>query len=286
MTNPGLDITVPNAARIYDYFLGGKDNFEADRTAAGEITRAIPGAAEACRLNRAFLGRVVRCLSAAGISQFIDIGSGLPTRDNVHEIAKRADPAARIVYTDYDPMVVTHAQNLLELKSGGVAVVEADLRKPEEITGSPRVRELIDFSQPVGVLMFAVLHFLTDEERPADIIAHFRDVMAPGSYLALSHITDEQIGEHSSRAARQVYQRASAPAVPRSRAEILQFFGGLEFTRPGLVNISSWPESSPDIAPPGPRLLYGGVGIKKHADQAMAAGVPRVPGQRRASLSR
>ncbi len=188
MSRLGLDITVPNAARIYDYFLGGKDNFEADRAAAEKIAKLIPGSAEACCLNRDFLGRVVKYLAVeAGIRQFLDIGSGLPTTQNVHEIAKDVDPEARIVYVDYDPMVIIHARVILEQKSKGVAVVEGDLKDPQRIIDNPRVRELIDFSQPVAVLMFAVLHFIRDDEWPGDIVRHFKDVMAPGSYRAVAH---------------------------------------------------------------------------------------------------
>ena len=163
----GLDTSVPNAARIYDYLLGGKDNFAADRDAARELMRQIPHSAVACRDNRAFLGRAVHWLAAEkGIGQFIDIGCGLPTARNVHEIARHASPDARVVYADYDPVVITHARAILEARSSGLLAVEADLRTPEAITDNPAVRALVDFSQPVAILLFAVLHFLPGATSP------------------------------------------------------------------------------------------------------------------------
>ena len=249
-------------ARIYDFFLGGKDNFEADRAAAEQLMKLIPESALACRQNRTFLGHVVRYLAGAGIRQFIDIGSGLPTASNVHEIAQAVRPDARIVYVDYDPVVVLHSQALLEEKAKGVIVVEADFTHPQGITGSQRVRELIDFSEPVAILMFAILHFVTEAERPEEIVGQFKDVMAPGSYLALSHITDEDVPAEDSRAAQQVYQSASAPVVPRSHGQIIQFFDGLQIVEPGLVDVTGWPEPSVGIAPATRRLLYGGVACK------------------------
>jgi hypothetical protein len=259
----GLDVTVPNVARIYDFFLGGKDNFESDRRAAAELMRLIPDSVLAARQNRKFLGRVARYLAGAGIRQFIDIGSGLPTASNVHEIVQAVCPDARIVYVDYDPVVVLHSQVLLEDKSKGVVVVEADFEQPRSITESQRVREVIDFSQPLAVLMFAILHFVTEAGRPEKIVDHFKDVMAAGSYLALSHVTDEDVPAEQSRAAQQVYQGASASVVPRSHGQIIQFFDRLTIVEPGLVDVGSWPEPSPVTASATRRLLYGGVAMKK-----------------------
>ena len=266
LSGPGLDITVPNVARIYDFFLGGKDNFEADRRAAAELTKLIPDSALACRQNRSFLGCVVEYLARAGIRQFLDIGCGLPTAGNVHEIAQAVAPDARIVYVDYDPVVVLHSQVLLEKKPKGVAVAAADLRNPQSITDDPRVQEMIDFSEPVAVLLLAVMHFIGDAERPDEIAGHFKDVMAPGSYLALSHITDEDVQPEHSLAARRVYQRASAPVVPRSRSRIMQFFDGLQIISPGVVDIGSWPGHSPRITPATRRLFYGGVAVKERME--------------------
>ena len=258
----GLDVTVPNVARIYDFILGGKDNFDADRAAAAQLLAVIPGGSGPARMNRAFLGRVVHFLAAErGIRQFLDIGSGLPTASNVHQIAQAADPSARVVYVDSDPVVVLHAQAILEDRAKGVAV-RGDLRDPDGITASPAVRELIDFSQPVAVLLFAVLHFVPDADDPRALLARFGDVMAPGSALALSHITDENIDEEAARAGRAVYQSASAPIVPRSRAQIEGFFDGLDLLPPGVVGISHWPEPDPG----GAALhFYGGVAVKPPA---------------------
>jgi O-methyltransferase involved in polyketide biosynthesis len=257
----GLDTSMPNAARIYDYLLGGKDNFQADRDAAWEILRQVPNSAVACRDNRAFLGRAVHYLAAEkGIRQFINIGCGLPTARNVHEIAQPASPGARVVYADYDPVVITHARAILEPRSSGLLAVEADLRAPGQITGDPGVRALIDFSQPVAILLFAVLHFLPGTDQPYEMARYLTHAMAPGSYLALSHITDEQVPQASSRAAQQVYQRASAPAVPRSRQAITRFFDGLELAVPGVADINLWPVRS--ARPATPLALYGGVARK------------------------
>jgi AcrR family transcriptional regulator len=259
----GLDVTVPNVARIYDFILGGKDNFDADRAAAAQLLAVIPGGSAPARMNRAFLGRVVYFLAAErGIRQFLDIGSGLPTASNVHEIAQAADPDARVVYVDSDPVVVLHAQAILEDRAKGVAAVRGDLRDPAGITATPAVRELIDFSQPVAVLLFAVLHFVPDADDPRALLARFGDVMAPGSALALSHITDENIDEEAARAGRAVYQNASAPIVPRSRAQIEGLFDGLDLLPPGVTDISHWPEHDPG----GAALhFYGGVAVKPSA---------------------
>jgi SAM-dependent methyltransferase len=262
MAAHGLDVTVPNVARIYDYLLGGKDHFEADRAAAEQILAVIPGGSEPARMNRAFLGRVVRFLAAErGIRQFLDIGSGLPTASNVHEIAQQVSPDARVVYVDNDPVVVLHAQAILADRIKGVIAVRGDLRDPVGIIASPAVRELIDFSEPVAVLLFAVLQFVPDADDPRALLARFRDVMAPGSALALSHVTDENVDAEAGRAARAVYRGASAPIAPRSRARIEGFFDGLDLLPPGVVGISQWPEPEPD--PGGAKLLfYGGVAVK------------------------
>jgi len=265
----GVDVTVPNVARIYDYLLGGKDNFEADRAAAAKILAAIPGGSGPARMNRAFLGRVVRFLAAErGIRQFLDIGSGLPTASNVHEIAQQASPDARVVYVDNDPVVVLHAQALLADEARGVTAVRGDLRDPAGIISSPRVLELIDFGQPVAVLLFAVLHFIPDADGPRALLARFADVMAPGSALALSHVTDDNFDPEAGQAARAVYQGASAAITPRSRAQVQDFFDGFHLLPPGVVGISHWPVPDPDGAAP---LFYGGVAVKPAQLPATAA---------------
>jgi O-methyltransferase involved in polyketide biosynthesis len=253
-----LDTSVPNVARIYDFLLGGKDNYQADREAADMVLREIPHSALACRQNRDFLARVVRVLAGAGIRQFLDIGSGLPTQSNVHEIAQAAAPGSRVVYVDYDSVVVAHARALLEKGSPGVMVVHGDLRDPELIIGG--ARDLIDFSQPVAVLLFAILHFLTDDEKPHQLVRSLTEALAPGSALAVSHVTDEWIEPDKSLAAQKVYQGASAPAVPRSLAGITQFFDGLHMMAPGVTDINLWPTKA--TGPQAPLTFYGGVANK------------------------
>jgi O-methyltransferase involved in polyketide biosynthesis len=254
----GLDTSVPNVARIYDFLLGGKDNYQADRDAANMVLREIPHSALACRQNRDFLARAVCVLAGAGIRQFLDIGSGLPTRSNVHEIAQAAAPGSRVVYVDYDPIVVAHARALLEKGSRGVMVVQGDLRDPEKVIGD--ARDLIDFSQPAAVLLFAILHFLTDDEQPRQVVRSLTEALAPGSALAVSHITGEGIEPDKGLAAQKVYRGASAPAVPRSLAGITRFFDGLDVMAPGVTDINVWPSKA--IGPPTPLTFYGGVASK------------------------
>jgi hypothetical protein len=258
---PFVDASVPNVARIYDYLLGGKDNFAADREAATSLIRLIPDALQACRENRQFLQRAVRFLAReAGIRQFIDIGTGLPTQGNVHETAHGIEPHARVVYVDYDPVVVSHAQALLAA-SQDVAVINRDLRRPEEILEDPVLRAYINLDEPVAVLLVAVLHFLTDDDDPWAIAGRVMAAMPAGSYLVLSHITADDIPDEADRKARDVYQRATAPAVPRSRGAIARFFDGLEILEPGVTDIGAW--RTGELPSGGSRtLLYAGMGRK------------------------
>jgi O-methyltransferase involved in polyketide biosynthesis len=255
----GLDISIPNVARIYDFLLGGKDNFAADREAAWKILKELPCAALACRQNREFLTRVVRVLADSGVRQFLDLGSGLPAaQDNVHEVAQAAAPGSRVVYVDYDNVVVSHARALLESGPRRVGVVEADLRDPGkilEVAGG-----LIDFGEPVAVLMFAVLHFLSDADQPREVVRSLTEALVPGSALALSHVTGDRIAPDASQAAQQVYLGASAPIVPRSRQDITGFFDGLDLVEPGVTDINLWPGKS--LWPTAPLILYGGLALK------------------------
>jgi O-methyltransferase involved in polyketide biosynthesis len=257
---PRFDTTVPNVARIYDYFLGGKDNYAADREAAAKIRELIPDAAIACRENRKFLQRVVRYLAEAGIRQFIDIGTGLPTRGNVHEIAQKHAPGACVVYVDYDPVVVSHATAFLA--GDNVTAIRGDLRSPEEILSNPDLTKLIDLSEPVAILLIAVLHFIKDDEDPPGFLKTLKQAMAPGSYLAISHITGDQIAKEDSLAAQDIYTNASAPVVPRTHEEIIQFFDHLMLINPGLVNISKWPAELSVHGSTSRQLFYGGIAVK------------------------
>jgi hypothetical protein len=259
----GLNVEEPNVARMYDFMLGGKDNFEVDRAAMEALSRAWPHGPAVCRQNRAFLGRVVEYLAAGcGIRQFLDLGSGLPTADNVHEIAQRAAAGARVVYVDYDPVVVGHAQVLLAASSPDVVALRADMRDPGSLLRDRRLRRALDFEEPVAVLMFAILHFVTDTGQPHEIVRHFVDAVPPGSALALSHVTGEAVDQETQDAAVGVYQKASAPVVPRSREQIAGFFDGLEMVPPGLVNMNLWPHTQSELAARTPLAMYGGVALK------------------------
>jgi len=255
----GFDPSLPNVARIYDYMLGGKDNYAVDRAAARQVLEQIPHSQAACRQNREFLGRVVRYLAEAqGITQFLDIGSGLPTRDNVHQTAQHHNPAAAVAYVDYDPVVTAHARALLASGSPLVGVVQADIRDPGAVLAG--AGELLDLTRPVAVLMFAILHFLTDDDHPRQIVKALTRELAPGSALAVSHITGDATPQDKALAAEKVYQQASAPAVPRTRAEILRFFDGLQLRPPGLTDINHWPAQA--CAPGAPLVFYGGLARK------------------------
>jgi hypothetical protein len=236
-------ISKPSPARIYDYLLGGKDNFEIDRDAADELESRLPAVRHMMRENREFLGRAVRFLAAeCDIRQFIDIGSGLPTQGNVHQIAQAVAPDTRVVYVDNDPIVLSHGRALLATNED-TTVLTADLRDPISILEHPKLLQLIDPAEPVAVLMIAVLHFIRDEEGPVDLVKAFRSWMAPGSYLALSHVDRTK----AVASAAEVYERATSPAVPRSRDEVLTFFDGFELVGPGLVPVSAWrPEENTD----------------------------------------
>ena len=256
----GLDVTVPNVARIYDYLLDGKDNFEADREAARRLLEAVPDAARAARANRAFLARAVQFLAReAGIRQFLDIGTGLPTRGNVHEIAQVANPQAHVVYSDIDPMVVVHASALLA-NSLTVAATHADLRQPDQLFTMPVIRTLIDTSQPLAVLLVAVLHFLPENDDPWALVDRIKRKLAPGSYVVISHVTADEIPRGAARQAAEVYRDASAPGVARSRDDIARFFSGLDMVAPGLVDVAAW--RAPHLAGQRPALFYAGIGRK------------------------
>jgi hypothetical protein len=258
----GFDSAVPNVARIYDYLLGGKDSYQADRDAAQQLYELLPDVAAAAQGNRLFLERVVRYLvRQAGIRQIIDIGTGLPTQDNVHQVAQRIAPGTRVVYVDNDPVVVSHGHALLATDKN-VAMVESDLRTPREIMTDPDVGKLIDFSGPVAVLMLASLHFVTDAENPQAIVRLWRQTMRHGSYLAISHITADEVEPAVAKAAQDVYAGASAPAVPRTLAEVESFFEGFELVPPGVVDINSWPIPVPECRQGNRALLYGGLGLR------------------------
>jgi hypothetical protein len=235
------DAEKPSTARIYDYYLGGSDNYQADRDAAERMIAVVPESTAAVRANRDFLVRAVYFLAAeAGITQFLDIGSGLPTRLNVHEVARKVVPDARVVYVDYDSAVRAYGDVLLAT-SGGVRFAEQDLREPGKILADPAVQELIDFSEPVAILLIAILPFIYDAENPDGIVARLRQAMAPGSYLVISHILDEP--RSRAIAATQRHSR-TREWTPRSHSRIGSFFADFELVEPGLTIASQWRPSS------------------------------------------
>jgi len=260
-----FDASTANAARIYDFFLGGKDNFTADREAAQKMLAALPGTADACRDNRDFLRRAVRFLAGeAGIQQFLDIGTGLPTMGNVHEVAQGIRPGTRVAYVDYDPLVLSYARALLATNPD-VTVVEGDLRSPDAILADAGLRDFIDFRRPVALLLVAVLHFVPDSDQPHKAVQALAQALPPGSYLALTHSTPDDVPREVAEAMIGAYANASAQVTPRPFADVARFFDGLELVDPGVVNATLWRPDLPPSRPPGTpgqSLVYGGVAVK------------------------
>jgi SAM-dependent methyltransferase len=233
----------PNSARIWNYHLGGKDNFAIDREAAeaaNAMARDIgtPTGAEAAIEGRHLLQRMVDFMASQGVRQFLDLGSGFPNMANTHQIAHRADPAARVVYVDLDPVVSTH--QTAHMAGPNVLILNADLRAPEQVLADKRVRELFDFDQPVGIMFLCLLHCLWDKEDPWGIVRQFRDAVAPGSYLALSHLSNEGDHRQAADALLEISRNWSAPLICRSREDVARFFDGFALEDPGLVSPARW----------------------------------------------
>jgi len=259
-----IDLHRPSAARIYDCYLGGSHNFAVDREVARRIVQLVPEVPRIARANRAFLRRVVEYLVGAGITQFLDIGSGIPTVGNVHEIAQQANPETRIVYVDIDPIAVAHGRRLLA-GNDRVGVVQADLRAPAQVLFNPDLDGLLDFGRPVAVLMISTLHFVPDADDPAAAVRRYAEVLAPGSYLAISHV--HRVAEPSprGRSLHDLYRDAGMPLTPRSEAELLSFFDGFELVEPGLVPLPLWHPDPDDVTQHSEEMLVGfrvGVGRK------------------------
>jgi hypothetical protein len=244
---PALDTSVPSGARAYDYLLGGAHNFPVDREMAIQVERAVPGARHVARINRAFLARAVRFMIGQGIRQLLDIGSGIPTVGNVHEIAQREAPECRVVYVDKDPIAFEHSELLLT-DNDRATVIHADLRNPKAILDSPETRRLLNFDEPVGLLLLLVLHWIPDEDDPFELMAGYREVLAPGSHLAIAHMTDELQEEKATTLAGTVNRSRSDQLFPRSRKEVAAFFGDFELLEPGVVPAAVWrPDGVGDI---------------------------------------
>jgi hypothetical protein len=261
----GVDISAPSMARTYDFMLGGGHNFAVDREVGAQIERAMPGLRLAARVNRAFLGRVVRYMVDQGVRQFLDVGSGIPTVANVHEVAQGRAPECRVVYVDRDPVAVAHSELMLA-GNDRAAVVHADMRDPEGILASPQAQRLLDLDQPVGLLMLLMMHWIPDESDPPALMARYRDALPSGSYLAMTHVTGDHHGENLAEAT-DVIKRSKSPdqVTLRTHAQVTALFNGYELVEPGLVGCGEWRPSGPgDIASePGMNMLvYAGVGRK------------------------
>jgi len=260
-----FDTSVPHSARVYGYWLGGKDHYEADRKTAEEVVRLRPQVVASARANRAFLARVVRFLvGECGIRQFLDVGTGLPVQDggNTHEIAQRAAPDCRVAYCDNDPLVLVHARALLgsTTPQGACGYVDADLREPETIVA--QASQTLDFTQPTAILLLAVLHFLLDSDNPAEIVAMLASVLAPGSYLAISHVTADFAPEPVTAAIQAYNTQAPVPVTARTHAQVTALFGDLPLLAPGVVPITQWRPPTGQL--PQPADLHAGLARIPH----------------------
>jgi len=259
-----VDLDRPSIARVYDYYLGGTHNFAADRAFAQAVLESMPDLRAAVHGNRAFLRRAVRYLSGQGVRQFIDLGSGIPTAGNVHEIVQVTAPGSRVVYVDNDPVAVAHSRAILD-GVPNAAVVAADLRRPAEVLASPALRAVVDFREPVAVMMVAVLHFVTPEEHPEDVVAGYAAAAVPGSYIAISHagpasgrpLTDEERGAY------EAYRRSPTPVVLRDSRDVEELLGDLTIVEPGVVPAPLWrPDGPTDDLPGASMLVSAGIGRK------------------------
>ncbi|MFJ3310012.1 SAM-dependent methyltransferase [Streptomyces sp. NPDC086549] len=255
-----IDTSKPHPARMYDYFLGGKDNYEVDREAAERMIEAAPEVRSGVRANRRFMHRAVRHVVAeGGIRQILDVGTGLPTEPNVHQIAHAIAPETRVVYVDNDPIVSAHSTALMA--GTDTSVVLADLRDPRAVLDHPQVRKVIDFDRPVALLLVAVMHFISDAEDPEGTVAILRDALPTGSWLVLSHATGDVHDDRREEAAA-VYNSATAALNLRSHARVLDFFGDFTLVDPGLVKVTDWRPDQPPKRDAPPIGIYGGVARK------------------------
>ncbi|MCO5998150.1 SAM-dependent methyltransferase [Actinoallomurus rhizosphaericola] len=266
-SHPGIDTSVPHTARMYDYLLGGKDNFAVDRAAVRKVLEAMPDMPQSIRLSRLFLRRAVRYAIRRGVTQFLDIGTGIPTAGNVHEVAHELAPEARVAYVDHDPIVLTHARALLSREQQDrVTIVPADLREPEKILAASEIRDVLDFDRPVALMLVSVLHFLRDDEDPYGVVKRLCDGLAPGSMLMLTHASLDPDPE-TGLAASAGWANATSTMNMRTHEEILRFFDGLELVEPGLT--VTWnPDGEPtEVLERAIRNVwgYGGVAVKPPA---------------------
>jgi hypothetical protein len=259
---PVIDTSVAHPARRYNYWLGGKDNFEADRKSGDELAALMPTVRLAALENRGFQRRVVNHLMTAGIRQFLDIGTGIPAPDNTHEVAQAIDPAARVVYVDNDPIVLAHARALMNsAPEGRTAYLDGDIREPDKILDQPELRATLDLDQPVGLLLIAVLHFVTDDYDVYDIVGRLTGALAPGSYVAITHGTKDFLPpEMAAKADAAIASGKHGAIRVRDRAEISRFFTNLDLLSPGVVSLSEWHPTQSRVPDPAQIGAYGAVG--------------------------
>jgi hypothetical protein len=248
----------PNVARVYDYLLGGSHNFAADRAMAEQVLAVVPNTRRIAQANRAFLRRAVAFLATNGVTQFLDLGSGIPTVGNVHEIAQDAHPGARVLYVDIEPVAVTHSATMLA-DNPDADVIRADLRDPDTVLDAVRRGGLLDLSAPIALLAVSVLHFVPDADLPQRLLARYRDALAPGSYLTLSHLTPVGLSADEASEGTAIYERSSSALTLRPVEEIAAMFDGYTLVEPGLAPVEHW---RPDEPVSGPSLpVYAGVGL-------------------------
>ncbi|MGW1682298.1 SAM-dependent methyltransferase [Saccharopolyspora sp. NPDC002376] len=255
-----IDLEKPNAARVYDYYLGGDHNFAIDRQMAEEAIEMWPDLPLVMQANRAFLRRAVQFCVEQGIRQFLDLGSGIPTVGNVHEVAQQPAPGSRVVYVDTDPVAVAYSKKLLS-DNPDASIVDADLRDPERVLGSPEVAELLDLSQPVALMMVAVLHFVPDSDEPHKVVNRYQEALAPGSFLVISHASNEGRPDVAPAHADLYRKRTTTPLTMRSQAEVTRFFDGLDLVDPGVVFLPEWRPVAPTEVGEHPERLTGLAGV-------------------------
>ena len=254
-----VNVDLPSAARVYDYLLGGAHNFAADRAVGEKVLEVLPDGRQVAISNRSFLRRAVRYLVEQGITQFLDLGSGIPTSGNVHEIAQEANPAARVLYVDYDEVAVAHSELLL-FGNANATVLASDLTRPDVVLDAPITRQFLDFSQPIGLLMVAVFHFVPDDKDPAGVVAAYRDALPAGSYVALSHLTADHQPEAMAGVV-SAMQNSRDPMYFRPYDAVAPMFDGLELVEPGLVSAPHWrPDAG--VRDLGPEGVYAGIARK------------------------
>ena len=261
---PGTDTGKANIARVYDWWIGGSHNFRADQDTARSLVAVEPNIRAMAKANRAFLGRAVRFLAGeAGIRQFLDIGSGIPTEQNVHQVARQAAPGSRVVYVDNDDVAVGHSRLILD-GNPDTAVIHADARDPASIIADQETRRLIDFSQPVGLLLVALLHLIADSDHPQEILTTLRAALAPGSYLVICHACRDSRPQVSAAVESVYNKRVAAQGAIRTREQIARFFDGFTLIDPGLVWLPEWRPDSPDDVPEDPSSLWALVGVARY----------------------